>query len=93
MSETPQTIRAWALATFGEVSRTRGVARAAEEFGEALDELADVTICLCHAFRGHWALWPLLWLLRSRIDRKMRVNRARIWNIRGDGTGQHVKGA
>ena len=25
------------------------------------------------------------------IDRKMRVNRARVWMLRGDGHGDHVK--
>lgn len=89
MNETPRSIWAWARCTFGEVSPMRGVRRAGEELDEALMELADVTIVLCHAFRGHWLLWPLVWLLRSKINAKMRVNRGRNWILRGDGTGQH----
>lgn len=92
MSETPQTIRAWALATFGEVTIRRGVSRAAEELDEALTELADVTIVLCHATRGHWLMWPAVWLLRKRINAKMAINRARRWDLRGDGTAQHRGG-
>lgn len=91
MSESPKSIREWAVATFGEVTYRRGLSRAGEELDEAVTELADVTIVLCHTFRGHWALWPLVWLLRKRIDAKMKVNRARAWNLRGDGTGQHVR--
>ena len=89
MNETPQTIRAWALTTFGEVTPGRGIARAGEELDEALTEFADATICLCHAFRGHWIMWPLVWLLRKRINAKMVINRRRDWTKRGDGTGQH----
>ena len=29
--------------------------------------------------------------LRLAIDRKMRVNRARVWTLRGDGHGDHVR--
>ena len=29
--------------------------------------------------------------LRLAIDRKMRVNRARVWMLRGDGHGDHVR--
>ena len=29
--------------------------------------------------------------LRLAIDRKMRVNRARVWTLRGDGHGDHVE--
>lgn len=90
MSESPKSIREWAVATFGEVSYRRGLSRAGEELDEAVTELADVTIVLCHTFRGHWLLWPLVWLLQSRIDRKMQVNRGRTWHVRGDGTGQHI---
>lgn len=91
MRETPRSIRAWARCTFGEVARRRGLARAAEELDEALTELADVVIVLCHTFRGHWLLTPLVWLLQSRIDAKMRINRSRTWNLHGDGTAQHVR--
>ena len=89
MNESPQSIRSWAVSTFGEVSPWRGVKRAGEELDEALAEFADVVIVLCHAFRGHWLLWPLVFLLRKRINAKMVINRRRDWTKRGDGTGQH----
>ncbi len=28
---------------------------------------------------------------QGHVDRKMDINRARIWNIQGDGTGRHVR--
>jgi hypothetical protein len=89
MIETADSIRQWAVDTFGEATPSRTVERAHEEFDElllactpqdTLAEAADVVITLCN-----------LPGLAAEIDRKMGINRARVWNVKGDGTGYHVK--
>lgn len=93
--ETFETIRQWAVSTFGPANMVRTVDRAGEEFDEllaetdryfagypanVLEEAADVVITLCN-----------LPGLQAAIDAKMAKNRARKWNVMGDGTGYHVK--
>lgn len=94
MTETFDTIRKWAETTFGDVSAKRCAERAREEMDELIEELdqgsvgwtpeaiteaADIVIVLGRI--------PGLW---GAVERKMAVNRARKWNVRGDGTGYHV---
>lgn len=100
MRETQATITQWVEETFGPVSsNARVVARANEEMAEMLkavtsddnhsklaEECADVVICL-------YRLATRLGVdLHAEIDRKMAVNRARVWALDGSGCGYHVKG-
>lgn len=98
--ETFESIRQWAHGTFGVASPIRTIERTDEEWQELLDECydeygepksspdmdrlmneaADVVITLCN-----------LPGLQAAIDAKMAKNRARTWNVMGDGTGYHVK--
>lgn len=90
--ETFETIRQWAVSTFGEATMLRIAQRADEEMWEllvaahsaddaaTLEEAADVVITLCN-----------LPGLQAAIDAKMAKNRARKWKVMGDGTGYHVK--
>lgn len=82
-------------ASAGEVSLT--VSRALSECGLHIshytkpkpekvgEEIADVIIVLygVASMRGID--------LHAEIDKKMAVNRNRVWKVRGDGTGYHVK--
>jgi NTP pyrophosphatase (non-canonical NTP hydrolase) len=95
--ETSQTIREWGDETFGEVKdlealveRARGEVDElvlAVRSGKADDicaEAADVAILLHRlvALGGGD--------LAEAVDAKMKVNRAREWKRKGDGTGGHV---
>ncbi len=99
MTETRQSITAWADETFGEpFSNMSIVNRADSEMDElctklfsndahpgAAEELADVFIVL-------YRLAAKLGVdLHEEIDRKMAVNRQREWKLDGNGHGQHVK--
>lgn len=86
--ETIATIIAWGDETFGPCSQERAIGRAWEEWQEMLlpdadvpIEAADVIICLLR-IPG----------IADAIQRKMAINRARRWNLKGDGTGYHIKG-
>lgn len=95
--ETQESVSAWSTATFGRVTRPIILARrAAEEMKELLavfnndwnwsgaaEEAADVVIVLYSFLTSIGAN------LQEEIDRKMAVNRAREWDVAGDGTGQH----
>lgn len=95
MSETVQSVTAWADETFKGATIQAQVNRAKEEFDElekALEagdmdkvaiEAADVCICL---YRTIGTINP------KAIDDKMAINRGRIWNVGPDGVGYHVKG-
>jgi hypothetical protein len=84
--ETLASIAQWCEKTFGPITPERMVERAGEEFEElraeptSAEEAADVLICLARV--------PGLW---DAVQRKMVKNRLRRWNVRGDGTGYHVK--
>jgi NTP pyrophosphatase (non-canonical NTP hydrolase) len=99
MSETQQTIAAWADETFGAAgSNARVAARANEEMAELLraltaddnhpkaaEEIADIVIVLYRlAFRMGVDL-------HAEIDRKMAVNRTRVWKPDNTGHGYHVR--
>lgn len=98
-TETQTTIAKWADTTFGEPATNLSIAkRADKEMRELIrkleeddwhqgapEEAADVIIVLQRIFSR---------FKRSggeEVDRKMRTNRARKWELTGDGHGQHVK--
>ncbi len=95
--ETSTTIREWADATFGAAHDLTALVRRARteldeleqalregDHAEAGREAADVVILLHRlaALTGHD--------LNDQVDAKMQINRARIWQAAGDGTGSHV---
>jgi hypothetical protein len=92
-SETIATVTAWANETFGQATILAMVKRSRDEFNELLDligdcapdkiaeEAADVCICL---YRVIGTLDP------EAINKKMAKNRARKWNVDGQGCAQHV---
>jgi NTP pyrophosphatase (non-canonical NTP hydrolase) len=97
--ETQESVSEWCEATFGPASSgVRIAARANEEMAElikalaiddrhpkAAEEIADVVIIL-------YRLATRLGVdLSEEIGRKMRINRARKWNLDGSGHGYHVK--
>jgi hypothetical protein len=93
MAETWQSISDWCDRTFGPASPMRMAARANEEMAELIDkasraetyndevliEAADVVICL--------ARFPGIW---EAVERKMDINRSRVWRLTGEGTGYHI---
>ncbi len=99
MAETQESISQWCEATFGPTgSNARVAARANEEMAELLraltvddaqakapEEIADIVIIL---FRLATRLGVDL---QQEIDRKMAVNRRRVWNLDGSGHGYHVR--
>ena len=95
--ETSQTIRKWGDDTFGEVKDLAALVRRAsvemdelmealnsEDHDEAGKEAADVVILL------HRLMGLIGKDLDEEVDAKMAINRNRIWNIAGDGTGGHI---
>jgi NTP pyrophosphatase (non-canonical NTP hydrolase) len=97
--ETTKTIGEWASETFGDAgSNARVAARANEEMAELLRaatsgqpvqdmvvEAADVVIVLARlAYRNGFDLW-------NEVEKKMAVNRARVWKKDGTGHGYHVR--
>lgn len=97
-SESTATIAAWANATFGASSNMSTFLRAQKEWVElkrkleandgdpdAVTEIADVVIVLQRIAAAHGKD------LYVEIDRKMAINRARKWELTGDGHGQHVE--
>ena len=87
--ETLESIIAWADVTFGPCSQDRAISRAGEEWQEMVEPDADVPI---------EASDVIICLLRipgilDAINRKMAINRKRQWNLKGDGTGYHIKEA
>lgn len=99
MSETQQTISQWANETFGPSgSNARVAARANEEMAEllraltvddnhpkAVEEIADIVIIL------YRVATRLGCDLHAEIDRKMAINRQRVWRQDGSGHGYHVR--
>lgn len=99
MSETQQSISQWADETFGGAgSNARVAARANEEMAELLraltaddshpkaaEEVGDIVIIL-------YRLATRLGVdLATEIDRKMAINRARVWKKDNTGHGYHVR--
>jgi len=99
MIDTQQTISDWADETFGAAgSNVRVAARANEEMAELLralatdenhpkapEEIADIVIILSR-------LATRLGVnIDEEIEKKMTINRARIWKRDGSGHGYHVK--
>jgi hypothetical protein len=96
--ETQRSISTWAEETFGPaVSNASCAARANQEMAELLTalasddhnkktriECADIVIVLYRLCERNG--WDLL----AAIDEKMAINRARKWQLTGDGHGQHI---
>ena len=99
MAETCTTIGEWASQTFGDAGcNARVAARANEEMAELLRaatsdkspeeiivEAADVVIILARlAYRNGFEGW-------EEVEKKMAINRARVWRKDGTGHGYHVR--
>lgn len=97
-NESSDTIFDWSEQTFGPVLAGPKAARANIEMAELLaevndpradpskiaEEAADVVIILT-ALVHH-----LGFNIFEEVDRKMAINRKRIWVSKGDGTGHHI---
>lgn len=96
--ETFNSIGRWANSTFGNpTDGHRPLAKLVEEVGELSKairqnseaiialELADCVIVLSQIA----ATYDLD--LQQFIDQKMTINRNRVWNVRGDGTADHIR--
>ena len=97
-SEDQQSITAWQDDVFGPTTPWLAYCRMADEVAEleevftrgrdidhnkSLEECADVYIMLvrvAEALGGD---------LQAEVDRKMAINRARSWDVDGNGHGQH----
>ena len=99
MPETETSIVEWADATFGRTSSNiRVAARANEEMSELLralsvdenhpkaaEEIADIVIILMRVAS------QLGTTIAAEVDRKMAINRERVWKLDGTGHGYHVR--
>ena len=97
--ETDTSVCRWAEETFGTIGSTmRTAARANEEMAELLralsvddnhpkaaEECADIVIILCRVAER---LGTKLW---DAVEKKMAINRQRVWNLDGTGHGYHVR--
>lgn len=97
--ETSASIAQWQRETFGEAKDNwSSWDRARQEMFELMaklliddrhpdspEEIADVAIVLSRIVAAHGKD------LQEEIDRKMAINRARKWQLTGDGHGQHVE--
>ncbi len=96
--ETQTTICEWAEKTFGPVNNPNDLLKRAlqetTELSEAMaknntieigKETADIVILL-HRLLDQYGLD-----LSKEVNEKMTINRARKWELRGDGTGSHIK--
>lgn len=97
--ETEASIVAWADETFGPTtSNVRVAARANEEMAEALralsvddrhpkaaEEIADVVIVLMRLARN------LGTTVDAEVQRKMAINRERVWKKDSTGHGYHIR--
>jgi hypothetical protein len=94
-TETFETINQWQRATFPTASLEGVLNHIQEEWvefqsaptlPEKVVEAADLIILLScfidKVTKGHGA--------QSIVEAKMRLNRARLWNIQHDGTGRHA---
>jgi len=97
--ETQYTIRRWQLNTFGPTTNyMRTATRMNEEVAELLtaislkdinkigNEIADIFIVLCGVASEH-----CFDIAAEEVDKKMKINRERKWNITDEGHGYHVK--
>lgn len=99
MAETEASIVAWADETFGATSSNMRIAtRSNEEHAELLralavddnhpkaaEEIADVVIVLMRLARN------LGTTIEAEVERKMAINRARVWKKDNTGHGYHVR--
>jgi NTP pyrophosphatase (non-canonical NTP hydrolase) len=90
----------WQRATFGRCTPDSAFQRAREEWEElaekhgnggadgsraVITEAADVVIVLAAYVASQG------WDLAQEVERKMKINRARKWQLTGDGCGQHIR--
>jgi hypothetical protein len=97
-AEDQQSIALWAEQTFGLSTQLRAATRMNEEVAELLaklsnpsasnakiiEEVADIQIVL-YVLAGR-----LHMDLQAEVEKKMKVNRGRQWQLDGSGCGQHV---
>lgn len=100
--ETEETIEQWALETFGPRTLARSAERTVEEMQEMIDhykagdlykmisEVPDVVIMFCSLIPAWNKEMNDDRTIYGMINRKMMINRRRIWKLHGDGTGQHI---
>lgn len=97
--ESQASISSWADRTFGPAGTNMSVARRAhQEMKELLGELAaddgnqkaagEMADVVCILFR---LADRMGFDLLDEVDKKMRINRAREWNLDGKGQGYHKK--
>lgn len=93
MNETIESVAKWADETFGVTTPRAALTRALQEMDELFDivhcdekllaeEAADVCITL---YRYIYLVDP------QAIEKKMAINRKRVWQLNGDGTAQHLR--
>lgn len=104
MIETQNTISEWGIKTFGYPKSPRVIIERMLKEVQELKELVDKECCINEATYEkiadecadiHIVMCQVMatigFNLRSCVDHKMSINRARKWKIAGDGTGQHEK--
>ena len=104
-TETFKSIQDWAWSTFGRADPVRTFERAGEEWDELTDEFfpfssRETALEPWHHINAEnvatEAADVIITLLNiegvpEAIDAKMAKNRARKWQVMGDGTGYHIK--
>lgn len=92
MAETLETINQWAEETFGPIDSELAVLyRLNKELLELEDAILDdfdeqikIEAADCIVILMRLTDW-------ETIEKKMAINRARKWELNGDGTGQHIE--
>lgn len=93
MDETQKTISEWATTTFGKPADAEIIV---DRFLEEVDELQSGAIedlpnecadCLIVLYQ---VAETMGFDLQTAVNSKMQTNRARKWDTRGDGVGQHI---
>jgi NTP pyrophosphatase (non-canonical NTP hydrolase) len=99
-NETIRTIQEWAIDTFGVPEPFVAYAKLCEEVGELsvalrrepseniAEEIADVIVCAIHIGSSGLCIQDI----QRAVDRKMSINRGRKWEVREDGTADHIIG-
>lgn len=97
MDETIRQIQEWGVDTFGVPDPYRAFTKLVEEVGELSvairkggpddvgEEIADIIVTAIHCGSSGQVRD-----IQTAVNNKMRINRQRDWNLKGDGTGDHV---
>ena len=98
--ETQKTVNDWAIKTFGRIKNPQtAIDRMLKEvreleklsryndaaYEEMADKCADIYIVMCQVMA------TIGFDMNACVDHKMGINRHRKWELKGDGTGQHIK--